>query len=335
MNPPPHSSRSSRIISASALADQRFQSDNLAALSMSDRPESYYADMNVNSLVATSSGAGGILSSVTRPDRVAETSSANDTQTKSEVDDADADALGGGFDIFMSGVTIHFKPIRYDNIRDWVVNKLGGVYAGIQNAGIADMENGLIFPSFVRRLSEDDSSHIHNDDGRDTDDVLSPESGGELSFLFNTVSGIYYFLNPSDDRTEPQGSETHTSGREISALLDVTSAESAEEDQCSPEVHTSQIEESAGNSQLQPELLNSFDSSSFDEDYDVLYMNEDERTLEATKCGTSRNLSTSLVTENAGDQVTIEGRSIDESDIWEVVSHDDADDWDIAVSPSR
>ncbi|KAK9369461.1 hypothetical protein V1509DRAFT_638597 [Lipomyces kononenkoae] len=317
-------------MSTSALANQRLQSDNATALS--GCPESYSADMNVN--FRESSVPGANMSSEMRPDPVAETSRTNGEQTHPEIDETDV--FGGGFDIFMSGVTIHFKPLRYDHIRDWVVNKLGDVYAGIQSTGIADVENGLILPSFVRRLSEDGSSHVlRSDDVRDTDSRLSPGPGNELSFLLNTVSGIYYFLNPSDDSTAPQGSGTHSPGRDIPILPVVTPVGCAQEDLFAA-VHTSPTEEPVDNSHLKPEVRSSFESVSDDEDYDVVDANDDGRTDETTEYALGRNLSTSAVTENTGNPGIIDvGNGVHESDIWEVVSHDDADDWDIAVSSSR
>ncbi|KAK9492986.1 hypothetical protein V1508DRAFT_120094 [Lipomyces doorenjongii] len=330
------------LISTSAHASRRLQSDTPTAFASSSFPGAYYTDMNlITSRIGTRSVSGGIPSSVMRPDPVADmpqTSSSDDEQTNSVVDEADG--FGGGFDVFMSGITIHFKPLRYDHIRDWVVNKLGGVYAGIQNAGIADAENGLIFPSFVRRMGEDGSTQVHNpEDGiRETvDGVISQGSGSELSFLFNTVSGIYYLLNPSDDHTAPQTSGTHISGRETSAVPDVIRTERAK-DRC-PEVLAAEVVEAVDKAHLQPEIMNSFDSISGEDDYDVLYLDEEDGSLDETRYAsisrTGRTLTTSLVRDNTGDSGVIEaGDSIDESEIWDVVSQDEVDGWEVPVRPS-
>ncbi|KAK9388545.1 hypothetical protein V1515DRAFT_597228 [Lipomyces mesembrius] len=337
------SSRSNTpLISTGAPASRRLQSDTPTAFASSSSPGAYYTDMNlITSRIGTRSVSGGIPSSVVRPDPVADmpqTSSSDDEQTSSVVDEADG--FGGGFDIFMSGITIHFKPLRYNHIRDWVVNKLGDVYTGIQNAGIADVENGLIFPSFVRRMSEDGSTQVHNhEDGeRETvDGVISQGSGSELSFLFHTVSGIYYLLNPSDDHTAPQTSGTHISGRETSAVPDVIPTDRAR-DQC-PEVPAPEVVEAVDKSHLQPEIMNSFDSISGEEDYDVLYLDEEDGSLDETRYASiscpERNLTTSLVRDNTDDPAVIEaGDTIDESELWDVVSQDEVDDWEVPVRPS-
>ncbi|KAK9314490.1 hypothetical protein V1522DRAFT_120976 [Lipomyces starkeyi] len=339
---PAYQQASSRSRTPLISPGRRIQSDTPTAFASSSFPGAYYTDMNlITSRIGTRSVSGGFPSSEMRPDPVADRPqlcSADDEQTNSVVDEADV--FGGGFDIFMSGITIHFKPLRYDHIRDWVFNKLGGVYAGIQNAGIADVENGLIFPSFVRRLSEDGSTQVHNhEDGEreTTDGIISLGSGSELSFLFNTVSGIYYLLNPSDDHTAPQTSGTPISGRETSAVPDVIPTERAR-DRC-PEVLAPEVVEGADKTHLQPEIMNSFDSISGEEDYDVLYLDEEDGSLDETRCASiSRprtTLTTSLVRDNTGYPGTIEaGDTIDESEMWDVVSQDEVDDWDIPVRPS-
>ncbi|KAK9331824.1 hypothetical protein V1520DRAFT_336774 [Lipomyces starkeyi] len=327
---PAYQQASSRSRTPLMSPGRRLQSDTPTAFASSSFPGAYYTDMNlITSRIGTRSVSGGIPSSVMRPDPVADRC-ADDEQTNSVVDEADV--FGGGFDIFMSGITIHFKPLRYDHIRDWVVNKLGGVYAGIQNAGIADVENGLIFPSFVRRLSEDGSSQVHNhEDGEreTTDGIISQGSGSELSFLFNTVSGIYYLLNPSDDHTVPQ-----TSGTPTSAVPDVIPTERAH-DRC-PEVLAPEVVDAADKAHLQPEIMNSFDSISGEEDYDVLYLDEEDGSLDETRCASiSRPGTTLMVRDSTGDPGIIEaGDTIDESEKWDVVSQDEVDDWDIPVRPS-
>ncbi|KAK9376526.1 uncharacterized protein V1513DRAFT_438931 [Lipomyces chichibuensis] len=329
------------LISPGAHANRCLQSDTPTASASSSSLGAYYTDLNlITSRIGTRSVSGGIPS-VMRPDPVAgmrQTSSADEEQANSVVDDADV--FAGGFDIFMSGITIHFKPLRYDHIRDWVVNKLGGVYAGIQNAAIADVENGLIFPSFVRRSSEDSRSQVqnHEDGERESADGVIPQgSGSELSFLFNTVSGIYYLLNPSDDHTATQTAGTHIFGRELSAVPDVIPTERAP-DRC-PEVLAPEVVEDADRSQLQPEIMNSFDSISGEEDYDVLSLDEEDGSLDETRSASisrpARKLTTSLIRDNTGDPGIIEaGDTIDESEIWDVVAQDELDDWDIPVRPS-
>ncbi|KAK9246712.1 hypothetical protein V1506DRAFT_456475 [Lipomyces tetrasporus] len=302
------------------------------ALSNSSIPGTYYSDSNhITSRIGSNRVPGGMLSSIGRPDPAADTpqlSGADEDEERTNSSDDGTDTFGSGFDVFMSGITVHFKPLRYDHIRDWVVNKLGGVYAGIQNAGIADAENGLVFPSFVRRLSEDGSVEMrnHEADRRESADVEpSQGSGSDLSFLFNTVSGIYYLLNPSDDHPESQTPGIYTSGRDLSAIPGATSTENAFAPRS--EVLAEELVEETDNLHLQTEVMNSFDLISGEEDYDVLYMDDEAGAIEGMKTPNSPP-----VTEIANNLEIIEaGDAIDDSEIWDVVSQDEADDWDLPV----
>ncbi|KAK9324512.1 hypothetical protein V1517DRAFT_317213 [Lipomyces orientalis] len=321
------------LISAGNVPENRNakSASSSTAFSNSSIPGAYYSDLNlIAARIGSNRVPGGMLSSLRRPDPAADSpqlSGADDERTNSS--DGGTDTFGGGFDVFMSGITIHFKPLRYDHIRDWVVNKLGGVYAGIQNAGIADVENGLVFPSFVRRLSEDGSVEVRSEevDGRESADVEpSQGSGSDLSFLFNTVSGIYYLLNPSDDHHESQTPGIHTSRRDLSPIPGATSTEITFARRS--EVLAEDLVEETDKLHLQSEGMNSFDLISGEEDYDVLYLDDDDVASEGMNAPSSPP-----VTEVADNLEIIDaGDAIDESEIWDVVSQDEADDWDLPVS---
>ncbi|KAK9475709.1 hypothetical protein V1514DRAFT_15159 [Lipomyces japonicus] len=85
----------------------------------------------------------------------------------------------GGFDLLMSGVTLHFRPIKYSSIKDWVITKLNVMYNDIQSF------------SAVEEVIEAWQNHIQNSD----------EDSGDLSLMdwqaiVDKLSGLYYMLSP-------------------------------------------------------------------------------------------------------------------------------------------
>ncbi|KAK9465357.1 hypothetical protein V1512DRAFT_266137 [Lipomyces arxii] len=249
--------------------------------------------------------------------------------------------FAGGYEIFVSGITLHFKPIWYNNIRDWVVSKLEGAYTNIQNTSFSfpDVEGGPLFSNFGSLTTEPEPTGIaeqsvSNDEQRDQNFSTSETSTDQRdasnvelpSLIYNTVSGIYYFLSSVDGRA----SQSESSASQGTGTV-TTEGFSSHPISC--KVSPIYIEED-DEEKYQQHVMTSFDESNLEDDYDVLHLDDVVGTSTPTSGSvTQENLNNShdleLSVEFVDEDVNVisDEVQVDQAELWDIVSQDEADEW--------
>ncbi|KAK9450132.1 uncharacterized protein V1518DRAFT_192475 [Limtongia smithiae] len=135
-----------------------------------------------------------------------------------------------GFDVFMSGIALHFRPLKYAQLRSWVVARLGDMYAGLQTA--AGEVSAEVLQAYANSMNPADfvgAPEVVQVAVSDASDTISDVSaagsavGGELSYVVNTVSGLYRYLSPTDDEEDEAEGEQQEGNESSGVTLETVS----------------------------------------------------------------------------------------------------------------